>query len=70
MSVFDKAKDKLEKTVGRAKEQTGKATDNRSLEAEGKGDQASGSIKEAGHDLQNKAKEAVEDTRRELGGET
>ena len=40
------------------KEATGRATDNQSLEAEGKADQASANIKQAGE----KAKDAVKNT--------
>ena len=55
MSMGDKIKHAGEETVGKVKEATGKATDNESLEAEGKGDQASANVKQAGE----KAKDAV-----------
>ena len=48
MGFMDKLKNLGQKTAGSAKEKTGKATDDRSLQAEGKTDQASGSLKNAG----------------------
>ncbi|MEE2031893.1 CsbD family protein [Rhodococcus chondri] len=57
---IDKAKHKAEELTGKAKENTGKATDNRDLEAEGKGDQTSGGLKQAG----DKAGDAVDDVKR------
>ncbi len=47
MSIGDKAGNKGESLGGKAKEATGRATGDRDLEAEGKGDQASASAKDA-----------------------
>jgi uncharacterized protein YjbJ (UPF0337 family) len=55
MSSVDKAKDKAQAVKGRVKEATGKATNDRSLEARGKLDQAAGNLKQAGE----KVKDAV-----------
>ena len=57
MSFGDKVDNKAEDLGGTAKEATGKATGDENLEAEGKGDQASSSVKQAGE----KAKDAVSD---------
>jgi uncharacterized protein YjbJ (UPF0337 family) len=59
MSIGDKAKHAAEEAAGKVKEATGKATDNERLEGEGKGDQASASVKSAG----DKAKGAAEDVK-------
>lgn len=48
MSAVDKMKNKLQAGKGRTKETTGKATGDKSLEAEGKGDRVSGNLKQAG----------------------
>ena len=55
MGIGDKIQNAGEEAAGKVKEATGKATDNESLEAEGKGDQASANVKQAGE----KAKDAV-----------
>ena len=57
MGMDDQASHKAEDLKGKAKEAAGKATDNPRLEGEGKGDQASASVKSAG----DKAKGAAED---------
>jgi uncharacterized protein YjbJ (UPF0337 family) len=54
----DKIQNAGEEAAGKIKEATGRATDNQSLEAEGKADQASANIKQAGE----KAKDAVKNT--------
>lgn len=59
MGMDDQASHKGEDLKGRAKEAAGKATDNPRLEGEGKGDQASASVKSAG----DKAKGAAEDVK-------
>jgi len=59
MGMDDKAAHRAEDVKGKAKEATGKATDNPRLEGEGKGDQASASMKSAG----DKAKDAVDDVK-------
>ena len=53
MSAMDKAKNKAEELVGDAKEKIGEATGNDSLEAEGKRDQASGNLKQAGEKIKD-----------------
>ena len=55
MGVVDKTKNKAQAAKGAVKEKAGKATDNRSLEAKGKGGKASGNLKQAGE----KVKDAV-----------
>lgn len=47
MSDADKVENKGEELKGKAKETVGGAVGNESLEAEGKGDQAKGNIKQA-----------------------
>jgi uncharacterized protein YjbJ (UPF0337 family) len=56
MSAIDKAKDKAQSAKGHVKEAAGKATDDRSLEAEGKGDQVVGNLKQAGEKLKDAVK--------------
>ena len=53
MSATDKAKDKLQEAKGHVKETAGKATDDPSLEAEGKGDKAAGNLKQAGEKVKD-----------------
>lgn len=69
MGVFDKAKDKAEQAVGRAKERTGEATDNEELENAGKRDQVSGKVKETGHDVRDRAARAVDEAKDRLTGD-
>ncbi|HME46936.1 CsbD family protein [Mycobacterium sp.] len=57
MSGTDKAKNKIEDLAGKAKETVGKATGDRDTQAEGKGDQAKSSLKDAGE----KVKDAFRD---------
>lgn len=59
MGLDDKASNKGEDLKGKAKEATGKVTGNERLEGEGKGDQRSASVKDAGE----KAKDAVGDVK-------
>jgi uncharacterized protein YjbJ (UPF0337 family) len=66
MSIFDKAKDKAEQLVGGAKEKTGEATDNEELENAGKRDKTSGEMKEAGHDVRDKAAGVYQDAKDKL----
>jgi uncharacterized protein YjbJ (UPF0337 family) len=47
MGIADRAKDKAHVAKGEVKEKAGKATNGRSLEAKGKGDKASGNLKQA-----------------------
>lgn len=57
MGFIDKAKNQAEKISGTAKEAVGKHTDNGELEAEGRKDQATADLKNAGE----KAKDALSD---------
>ena len=57
MGLADKISNTAENAGGKVKEATGKATDNQSLETEGKADQASANVQQAGE----KAKDAVKD---------
>jgi uncharacterized protein YjbJ (UPF0337 family) len=57
MGLGDKIKNAGEEAAGKVKETTGRTTGNHSLEAEGRADQASANIKQAGE----KAKDAVKD---------
>jgi uncharacterized protein YjbJ (UPF0337 family) len=56
MSATDKAKDKAQVVKGHLKEAAGKATNDQTLEAEGKGDKVVGNLKQAGE----KVKDAVQ----------
>ena len=58
MGMDDKAAHQGQDLKGKAKEATGKATGNRRLEGEGKGDQASASAKKAGEKAKDAAKDA------------
>ncbi len=53
MSTQDKAKNAVEKGTGKIKEKVGQATDDKSLEAEGRGDQAKGDLKDAGEKVKD-----------------
>ena len=53
MGLDDKIKNASEDMTGKVKEGTGKATDDESLEAEGKGDQAKSDIKQAGEKVKD-----------------
>jgi len=53
MGVDDKAKNAAEDTIGKGKEAVGKATDDESLEAEGKTDQAKAKLKKAGENVKD-----------------
>lgn len=57
MGLDDKISNKAEDLKGKGKEGTGKATGNESLEAEGKGDQASASVKEGVEKVKDAAKD-------------
>jgi uncharacterized protein YjbJ (UPF0337 family) len=56
MSAIDKAKDKAQAAKGKVKETTGRATGDRSLEAEGKGDKVVGNLKQAGENVKDAVK--------------
>lgn len=53
MGIEEKAKDKAQEAKGKVKEKTGEATDDRSLEAEGKGEQVKGDLKQAGEKVKD-----------------
>ncbi len=53
MSTVDKAKNKAQEAKGHVKYAAGKATKDRSLQAEGKGDKASGNLKQAGEKVKD-----------------
>ena len=53
MSALDKAKNKLEETVGSIKEAVGEHTGNKDLQAEGKADQTKGNLKQAGENVKD-----------------
>ncbi|RYJ01247.1 MAG: CsbD family protein [Actinomycetales bacterium] len=53
MGIVDKAKNTAEKLTGQAKEAVGDATNNDDLKAEGKKDQAKGSVKNAAEDVKD-----------------
>jgi uncharacterized protein YjbJ (UPF0337 family) len=59
MGILDKAKNEFDKAKGGVKEEAGKRNNDPQLEAEGKKDQASGELKNAGE----KAKDAVGDVK-------
>ena len=48
MSMSDKAQHKAEGAMGKVKEATGKATDDESMEAEGRAEQSRADVKQAG----------------------
>lgn len=53
MGLVDKAKNAAEDLAGKAKEATGKATDDKSLEAEGQTDQSKSDLKQAGEKVKD-----------------
>jgi uncharacterized protein YjbJ (UPF0337 family) len=53
MGITDKIEHKAEELKGKVKEHTGDATDNESLEAEGRTDQLKGNVKQAGEDVKD-----------------
>ena len=53
MGIDDKISNASEEAAGKVKEAGGKATDNEQLEAEGKGDQASANVKQAGEKIKD-----------------
>ena len=56
MSAIDKIRDKMQSAKGQVKKEVGKAIDDPSLEAEGKGEQVSGDLKQAGEKLADAVK--------------
>ncbi len=57
MGIGDKARNKLEDLGGKGKESAGRASDDPDLEAEGKADQTSASVKQAGEHVKDAAKD-------------
>lgn len=53
MGLDDKISNAAEDAKGKMKEASGKATDDESLEAEGKGDQTKSDIKSAGENIKD-----------------
>ena len=53
MGLDDKAANKAEEMTGKAKEGTGRATGDRDLEAEGKADQTTSNLKQAGEKVKD-----------------
>ncbi|WP_084467817.1 CsbD family protein [Actinokineospora inagensis] len=53
MSTDDKVDAKADELKGKVKEKVGDATDDQELEAEGKGDQAKGNLKQAGEKIKD-----------------
>ncbi len=53
MGLDDKIENATDDLKGKAKEATGKATDDESLEAEGRGDQAVSNLKQAGEKVKD-----------------
>jgi uncharacterized protein YjbJ (UPF0337 family) len=55
MSTVDKAKDKAQVAKGKTKSAAGRASGNKKLEREGKADQVSGNLKQAGEKVKDAA---------------
>jgi uncharacterized protein YjbJ (UPF0337 family) len=53
MSADDKASNKIDELAGKAKETVGPVTGNRDLEAEGRGEQATSNLKQAGEKVKD-----------------
>jgi len=53
MGIADKASNKAEELKGQGKQATGRATNDPELEAEGKTDQATGDLKQAGEKIKD-----------------
>jgi uncharacterized protein YjbJ (UPF0337 family) len=53
MGIDDKIDNKAQEAAGKAKEGVGKVTDDERLEAEGRGDQASSNLKQAGEKIKD-----------------
>jgi uncharacterized protein YjbJ (UPF0337 family) len=57
VSTVDKAKNKAQEAKGRVKDAAGKATNDRSLQTEGKGDKVASNLKQAGEKVKDAIKE-------------
>lgn len=53
MGIGDKINNAAEDMAGKAKEAAGSASDDRNLEAEGKGDQSKADVKKAGENVKD-----------------
>jgi uncharacterized protein YjbJ (UPF0337 family) len=53
MGLQDKIKNKFQDLTGKGKETVGNATDDRSMEREGKADQAKSNLKDAGENIKD-----------------
>jgi uncharacterized protein YjbJ (UPF0337 family) len=53
MAADDKMQNKAEELIGKGKEALGNATDDRDLQAEGKGDQSKSNLKQAGENIKD-----------------
>ncbi|HEY3941676.1 MAG TPA: CsbD family protein [Acidimicrobiales bacterium] len=53
MGMADKAKDKAQVAEGAVKEKAGKATNDRSMQAEGRADEVAGNLKQAGEKVKD-----------------
>ncbi len=53
MSSSDKISNKVDELAGKAKEAAGRATDDRDLEARGKGEQTKSNLKQAGEKVKD-----------------
>lgn len=60
MANDDKAANKAQQMKGKVKEALGKGTDNEQWKAEGKADQASGDLKQAGEKTKDAAKDVFD----------
>ena len=56
MAIADKAKNKAQEAKGHVKDATGRATNDKSLEAEGKADKVAGNLKQAGEKVKDALK--------------
>lgn len=59
MGDGDKASNKIEELAGKAKTAVGDATDDSSLEAEGRADQSSAKAKQAGENIKDALRDAA-----------
>jgi uncharacterized protein YjbJ (UPF0337 family) len=57
MSTVDKAKNRTQEAKGHLKDAAGRATNDRSLQDEGKGDKVAGNLKQAGEKVKDAIKE-------------
>lgn len=53
MGIADKAKNKAQAAKGDVRDKVGEATDDRSMQARGKADKASGNLKQAGEKVKD-----------------